>query len=75
MTLALALPAVLLLLRPASPSLAVDEGFRCVFDDSPTGMVLADLDLQVLDANPAFASFLEHARWLYKRPIVDIMVS
>ena len=57
-TLALALPAVFLLLRPASSSLAVDEGFRRVFDDSPTGMVLADLDLQVLDANPAFASFL-----------------
>ena len=57
-TLALALPAVFLLLRPGSPSLAVDEGFRRVFDDSPTGMVLADLDLQVLDANPAFASFL-----------------
>ena len=35
-----------------------DQGFRRVFEDSPTGMVLADLDLQVLDANPAFAAFL-----------------
>ena len=57
-TLAVALAAAFLLLRPSTPSLVVGDGFRRVFEDSPTGMVLADLDLQVLDANPAFASFL-----------------
>ena len=35
-----------------------EESFRRIFHDSPTGMVLGDLDLQVIDANPAFAAFL-----------------
>jgi diguanylate cyclase (GGDEF)-like protein/PAS domain S-box-containing protein len=40
------------------PTFLTEESFRRVFHDSPVGMVLADLDLQVLDANAAFAAFL-----------------
>ena len=57
-TLVVATVAVVALLRGAPSSLVTDQGFRRVFEDSPTGMVLADLDLQVLDANAAFAAFL-----------------
>ena len=32
--------------------------FRRAFEDSPTGMVLAGLDLRILEANHAFAGFL-----------------
>ena len=41
-----------------SRGFVTEESFRRVFHDSPVGMVLADLDLQVLDANAAFAAFL-----------------
>jgi len=58
-TLVLATLAVAALLRgPAPSSLVTDQGFRRVFEDSPTGMVLADLDHQALDANAAFAAFI-----------------
>jgi diguanylate cyclase (GGDEF)-like protein/PAS domain S-box-containing protein len=40
----------------------LDERFRHVFEESPTGLVLADLDLQVVDANRAFAAFLGRER-------------
>ncbi len=44
---------------PQASSLHVaEERFRRVFDDSPAGMVLADLDQRILDANAAFAAFL-----------------
>ncbi|MDP9133633.1 MAG: PAS domain S-box protein, partial [Actinomycetota bacterium] len=47
------------LLRTSSASLDVaEERFRRVFEDSPIGMALGDLDLWVLDANAAFAAFL-----------------
>jgi diguanylate cyclase (GGDEF)-like protein/PAS domain S-box-containing protein len=47
------------LVRASAESLsAAEERFRRVFEDSPTGMVLADLDLNILDANPAFGRFL-----------------
>ena len=47
------------LLRTSSASLDVAEKrFRRVFEDSPTGMALSDLDLRILDANAAFAAFL-----------------
>ena len=45
------------LLRRRSPILTEDS-FRRVFHDSPTGMVIADLDLCVLDVNAAFAAFV-----------------
>jgi diguanylate cyclase (GGDEF)-like protein/PAS domain S-box-containing protein len=57
--LALATIAVVLLTRTSEASLGLAEArFRRVFEDSPTGMVLADLDQRILDANPAFAAFL-----------------
>jgi diguanylate cyclase (GGDEF)-like protein/PAS domain S-box-containing protein len=37
---------------------AAQERFRRVFEDSPTGMALADLDLNLLEVNAAFAHFL-----------------
>ena len=37
---------------------AAEERFRRVFEDSPTGMVLCDLDLRILEVNAAFAAFL-----------------
>ena len=57
--LAVAALAVGALLRTSSASLDLaEERFRRVFEDSPTGMVLADLELRVLDVNAAFAVFL-----------------
>jgi diguanylate cyclase (GGDEF)-like protein/PAS domain S-box-containing protein len=57
--LAAAALAVGALLRTSSTSLDVaEERFRRIFEDSPTGMALSDLDLRVLDANAAFAAFL-----------------
>ena len=57
--LAVAALAVGALLRTSSASLDLaEERFRRVFEDSPTGMVLCDLELRVLDANAAFAAFL-----------------
>jgi diguanylate cyclase (GGDEF)-like protein/PAS domain S-box-containing protein len=59
LTLAVATLAVMALMRTSpAASLVTAESFRRIFHDSPTGMVLADLDLQVLDANAAFAAFL-----------------
>ena len=55
--------AALMLRRRASTALleVAEERFRRVFEDSPAGMVLADLDQRILDANPAFAAFLGRA--------------
>ena len=58
MTLAVATIAVAALLRGSRGKLTTEEGFRRVFEDSPTGMVMANLDLEVLAANAAFAAFL-----------------
>ena len=47
------------LLGTSSASLTVaEQRFRCVFEDSPTPMALADLDITVLDVNAALAKFL-----------------
>jgi len=47
------------LLGTSSASLSVaEQRFRRVFEDSPAPMVLADLEMTVLDANAAFARFL-----------------
>ena len=57
-TLAVATIAVATLLRTVPGTLTTEEGFRRLFEDSPTGMVLANVDLQVLATNAAFAAFL-----------------
>jgi PAS domain S-box-containing protein len=47
------------LVRASARSLgAAEERFRRVFEDSPTGMALADLDLCILEANASFGRFL-----------------
>jgi diguanylate cyclase (GGDEF)-like protein/PAS domain S-box-containing protein len=47
------------LVRASSQSLdAAEKRFRRVFEDSPTGMALGDLDLRIVEVNTAFADFL-----------------
>jgi diguanylate cyclase (GGDEF)-like protein/PAS domain S-box-containing protein len=58
-TLPAATLAVAALLDMSSSSLMLAERrFRRVFEDSPTAMALAGLDMTLLDANAAFAAFL-----------------
>ncbi len=58
-TLPAATLAVAALLDMSTSSLVTAERrFRRVFEDSPTAMALADLDMTLLDANAAFAAFL-----------------
>jgi diguanylate cyclase (GGDEF)-like protein/PAS domain S-box-containing protein len=53
------LAALLGRLKPSRRSLALaEQRFRRVFEDSPTPMALADLDMTLLDVNAAFAAFL-----------------
>ena len=57
--LAIAALAVAALIRAASASQSLAERrFRRVFEDSPTAMALADLEMTILGANAAFAAFL-----------------
>jgi diguanylate cyclase (GGDEF)-like protein/PAS domain S-box-containing protein len=47
------------LMRASAQSLgAAEERFRRIFEDSATGMLLAGLDLRILEVNAAFARFL-----------------
>jgi diguanylate cyclase (GGDEF)-like protein/PAS domain S-box-containing protein len=70
---AAAAAAAAALLRASAQTLgAAEERFRRVFEDSPTGMALADLDLRVLEANAAFADFLGvQARELVGRSVAS----
>ena len=52
------LPRLLASLSRRSAAPVLDERFRHVFEESPTGMVLADVELQVIEANRAFGAFL-----------------
>jgi PAS domain S-box-containing protein len=47
-----------LMRRRSRSGFVTEESFRRVFHNSPVGMVLGDLDLQVKDANAAFAALL-----------------
>ena len=58
-TLVVATAAVVALVRTSRSSLSVaEQRFRRVFEDAPTAMALADLDMTILDANAAFGALL-----------------